>query len=114
LDYRDVLYAFVAKMQDLRPYELSNQDWDAINLVCDWLKHFRDATTQMSATKQCTLSSTHAVFKSLQDSLTQNLKQIPSFYPARLRNALLQSHEKLSDYFFKFDQSPYPIWASRE
>jgi hypothetical protein len=114
LDYRDVIYSFVIKMADLRPYELSSQDWDTIKLVSDWLKHFRDATTQMSATKQCTLSSIHAVFKGLQDSLTENLKNLPSFCPASLREALLESHKKLSEYFFKIDQSPYPIWASRE
>jgi hypothetical protein len=114
LDYREALYSFVAKTQELRTFELTNLDWDTIKLVCEWLKHFRDATTQMSATKQCTLSSTHAIFKGLQDSLMENLRQLPSFAPPQLRRALTQAHEKLSDYFFKFDQSPHPIWASRE
>jgi hypothetical protein len=114
MDYHDALYSFVAKTEDFRNCELTNQDWDTICHVCEWLKYFRDATTQMSATKQCTLSSTHAVFKGLQDSLALNLKQLPAYAPPQLRRALLQAHEKLSDYFFKFDQSPFPVWASRK
>jgi hypothetical protein len=51
LDYRHTIDNFVAKNRKLCPYEFSNDDWDAITLVTKWLKSFRSATTQMSATK---------------------------------------------------------------
>jgi hypothetical protein len=114
LDYRDVIYLFVAKTPEFRSYEITMEDWETIKMVCEWLRHFRDATTQMSATKQCTISSTHAVFRGLQDSLTENLRQLPPLAPMQLRKALQQAHEKLSTYIFKFNESPYPIWATRE
>jgi sulfur relay (sulfurtransferase) DsrC/TusE family protein len=62
LDYKQQIDDFVAKTRDIRQYELSQEDWDAIKLVTQWLKAFRSATTQMSITKHSTLSSTHAIF----------------------------------------------------
>ncbi|KIJ27296.1 hypothetical protein M422DRAFT_271550 [Sphaerobolus stellatus SS14] len=112
LDYRKEITSYVAKMIPLRRYELSDNDWEAIELITRWLKTFHAATTQMSATKRATLSSTHAVFKGLQDSIRQFLREIPETASPGIRKALLASHCKLSDYFHKFDQSPYPIWAS--
>ncbi|KAF8573506.1 hypothetical protein K439DRAFT_1262383, partial [Ramaria rubella] len=80
-----------------------------IELVTCWLHCFRDATTQMLATKHSTLSSTHAVFKGLQDELAKNLQELPDSAPSGIHNSLVSVHRKLSDYYYKFDQSPYYI-----
>ncbi|TDL19646.1 hypothetical protein BD410DRAFT_841991 [Rickenella mellea] len=66
----------------------------------------------MSATKHVTLSTTHSVFRSLQESLKENLTKLPVNAPPHLKNGLLAAHRKLSDYFNKFDDSPYYVWAS--
>ena len=113
MDYRAVLDDFVAKKRELRRYELQDEDWEAIALVAQWLKSFRSATTQMSATKRPMLSSTHAIFRGLQDSLRESLHALPNNTPALLRQALLSAHRKLSDYYGKSDESPYYTWASR-
>lgn len=114
LDYQDTIDNFVAKSRDLRPFEMSWEDWDAIKLVTGWLKSFRSATTQMSATKHSTLSSTHAIFRGLQESLRAALTELPNSANLQIRDALIASHLKLSDYYYKFDAgSPFYVWASR-
>jgi len=67
----------------------------------------------MSATKHATLSSTHAVLKGLQHHLAAKIIKLPSTVSSEIRNAPVASHLKLSDYFFKIDQSPHPVWAAR-
>lgn len=114
LDYRNIINAFVAKVRDLRKYELSSEDWDAVKLVTGWLKSFRSATTQMSATKTTTLSSTHAIFRGLQEDVRKAIAGLPQTAPVRIRDALLAAHLKLSDYYYKFDESPFYVWASRQ
>ncbi|EEB91014.1 hypothetical protein MPER_10700, partial [Moniliophthora perniciosa FA553] len=111
LDFMDVIESYVAKTKDLRPFELSSADWDAIRLVTGWLKSFRSATTQMSATKTATISFTHAIFRSLQEDVRLALKNLPPHH-ATLRSALLKAHRKLSDYYYRFDSSPLYLWAS--
>src|SRR5262245_27860539 len=69
LDHREVIDDFVAKTRELRHLELSAEDWDSVTLVTQWLKTFRSATTQMSSTKHSMLSSTHAIFRGLQESI---------------------------------------------
>ena len=69
-----------------------DEDWEAIALVARWLKSFRSATTQMSTTKHLMLSSTHAIFRGLQDSLTESLRSLPNNTSALLRQALLNAH----------------------
>ena len=113
MDYRTVLDDFVAKNRELRKHELQDEDWEAIALVAQWLKSFRSATTQMSTTKRPMLSSTHAIFRGLQDSLADSLRSLPNDTPTLLRRALLNAHRKLSDYYGKSDESPYYTWASR-
>jgi len=113
MDYRTVLDDFVAKNRELRKHELQDEDWEAIGLVAQWLKSFRSATTQMSTTKRLMLSSTHAIFRGLQDSLAESLRSLPNNIPPLLRQALLNAHRKLSDYYGKSDESPYYTWASR-
>jgi hypothetical protein len=113
MDYRSVLDDFVAKNRELRKHELQDEDWEAIALVAQWLKSFRSATTQMSTTKRPMLSWTHAIFRGLQDSISDSLRSLPNNTPASLRQGLLNAHWKLSDYYGKSDESPYYTWAPR-
>ncbi|KAJ7191599.1 hypothetical protein B0H12DRAFT_995527, partial [Mycena haematopus] len=92
---------------ELREHELSSADWAALKLVTNWLMAFRDATTQMSATKQPMLSSTHAIFLGLQRHLKTELAKLSPSTDPILRQGLVEAHLKLSDYFTKFDQSRY-------
>ncbi|KAG6808229.1 hypothetical protein H0H92_004971 [Tricholoma furcatifolium] len=62
LDYRKSIDSFVCRYKDLRHLELSDEDWNAITLVASWLKSFRSTTSQMSATKNPMLSTTHAIY----------------------------------------------------
>ncbi|KAF8058568.1 hypothetical protein FPV67DRAFT_1368799, partial [Lyophyllum atratum] len=79
LDYRPVMDSFASRNKDLRlKYELSDADWQAITLVADWLKSFRAATAQMSATTKPMLYTTLAIFRGLQDELKSILRTLPS------------------------------------
>ncbi|KAJ7199395.1 hypothetical protein GGX14DRAFT_373053, partial [Mycena pura] len=93
-------------------YELTMQDWDAITLVSDWLLNFRTATSQMSTTSRAMLSSTHMTFRGLQKTLKEKLTTLPEGSPAELVEGLTNSHLKLSNYYYKYDQSPLYIWAA--
>lgn len=100
--------------KDLRDLELSEDEWSSIRLVASWLEKFRDATTQMSATHQPMLSHTHAIFRGLQEHLRGSLQTLPSGIDLCIRNGLVAAHEKLSEYYYRFDQSPFYIWAARK
>lgn len=112
LQYRPAIFNYVAKDSDLREHELSSTEWDALTLVTGWLKYFRSATTQMSSTKQPMLSTTHAIFRGLQDHIKGAITALPEKADPALRNGLVEAHGKLSDYYTKFDQSRYYLWAS--
>lgn len=99
--------------RDLRDLELSEDEWSSIRLVASWLEKFRDATTQMSATRQPMLSHTHAIFRGLQEHLRGSLRNLPIGVDPFIRNGLVAAHQKLSDYYYRFDQSPFYIWAAR-
>ncbi|KAJ6472272.1 hypothetical protein DFH09DRAFT_893329, partial [Mycena vulgaris] len=104
---RKIIDDFVGKHRDLHHLDLTAADWDAIILVTGWLKSFRTATTLMSTTKRPMLSYTHAIFRGLQEDLRTSLTQLLFSTPSVLRNGLLEAHRKLSDYYYKMDQSPY-------
>lgn len=104
---------FVATNRELRPYELSSLDWINIKRITEWLAIFRAATTQMSATKVPMLSTTHFIFRGLQEELKKILRELPDNVSSGIKAGILKAHWKLSDYFYKFDESPYPTWASR-
>ncbi len=89
-------------------------DWDTIAMVTDWLKHFRAATVEMSVTKKPMLSTVHAVFHGLQRHLKGILTGLPDHTPPKIKKGLLEAYQKLSDYYYKFDESPYYTWAARE
>lgn len=111
LKYRDEIRDFVLKTKELHGVELQQPDWLAIELVADWLLCFRQATTQMSATKEMTLSSVHAVFRGLQDEVRSALESIPKTAPASLLTGLIAAHRKLSDYQGIFNISPFYLWS---
>ncbi|KAG2073010.1 hypothetical protein BDR04DRAFT_954501, partial [Suillus decipiens] len=109
LDFHQAIDDFVTKTCDLRQYELSDANWAGIELVMQWLKSFCSATTQMSTTKCPMLSSAHAIFHGLQESLQEDLAELPDSVPVKLRSALTSTHCKLSNYYFKVDESPFYV-----
>jgi hypothetical protein len=113
LQFRLPIFNYVAKDSELREHELTPDEWKALEMVTGWLKAFRSATTQMSATKQPMLSTTHAIFRGLQQHLKTIIKELPADADPALKEALVSAHRKLSDYFTKFDQSRYCTWAAR-
>ena len=115
LDYRQAVNSFVRLDDtDLWPHLLSNNKWDAIDLATTWLKSFRSATIQMSATQTPMLSTTYAVFHGLQEELWDTLCSLPNSTTPRLVKGLTDSHLKLSDYYHTFDTSPFYSWSSCE
>ncbi|KAF8812636.1 hypothetical protein BYT27DRAFT_7086509, partial [Phlegmacium glaucopus] len=114
LDYRMVVDTFSHVHRDLWPYSLSSEEWEAIELITTWLKSFQAATTQMSATRTSMLSTTHAIFRGLQEDLQDILQALPDTISPSLKKGLLDAHLKLSDYYYKIDESPYYLWSSRK
>jgi len=114
LDYRQAIDSYALRNCDLHPYKISEEEWTSISLVSSWLKSFRSATTQMSATKVPMLSTTHAIFRGLQDDIKTILCGLPATVPWVIKKGLLDAHEKLSDYYHKFDESPFYTWAARK
>lgn len=92
--------------------DLSDDDWKDIKLVKGWLQIFRIATAQMSATSIPMISTCHAVFRGLQDQLKHILVSLPANISPSIHSGILSAHRKLSDYFTKFDESPYYTWAA--
>jgi hypothetical protein len=112
LDYRETIDSFVSRNKDLHTLELSDADWESIRLVATWLKSFRSATTEMSTTKFPMLSTTHAIFRGLQDDIKNILCGLPNSVPPRIKLGLTNAHRKLSDYYYQFDASPFYAWAA--
>jgi hypothetical protein len=61
----------------------------------------------MSTTKKAMLSLTATIYRGLRDDLWASIRELPIGTPSVMRNGLLAAHRKLSDYCYKFDQSPY-------
>ncbi len=112
IDFRDVIDNYISRIRELRHLELSEADWNAIELVTGWLKMFHSATTQMSTTKVSMLSMTHAIFHGLQDHLKDVLRSLPDNISPRLRDGVVTTHNKLSEYYYKYDESPLYTWGS--
>jgi hypothetical protein len=68
----------------------------------------------MSTTKHSMLSTTHAIFRGLQDQIKAILVGLPSSTPPQLILGLTNAHTKLSDYYYKFDESPLYTWAAHK
>jgi hypothetical protein len=114
LQFREDIDDFVGRHRDLRSLELGEDEWVAITQVADWLMAFRSATTQMSTSKTPMLSTTHAIFRGLQEHIQQIYRDLPMSTPSKIKAGLLDAHKKLSDYYYKFDQSPFYTWAACE
>jgi hypothetical protein len=92
---------------------MDSDEWLAIIHVADWLRVFRSATTQMSATQRSSvLSTTHAIFRGLQEHVLNIFRSLPADTPQIISNSLLDAYRKLSDYYYKFDESPFYCWAA--
>jgi hypothetical protein len=68
----------------------------------------------MSTSKESTLSATHAIFRGLQEHIQGIYRNLPGATPSRIKAGLLDAHQKLSDYYYRYDQSPFYTWAARE
>jgi hypothetical protein len=112
LDFKAVVDDFVSLHKDLHALELSDTEWDAIGQVANWLKLFRAATTEMSRTKEPMLLSTHVIFCGLQEHLCKIICKLPPTTHPKIKDGLLAAHRKLSDYYYRFDQSPFYTWAA--
>jgi hypothetical protein len=108
-----VVSDMTAAESDLTSCLLSALDWEAISLVSDWLKTFRITTTDMSTTKKPMLSSSRDTFLTLQRDIKDIIRDLPSNVDCTLRDGLVNAHLKLSTYLGKFDESEYPMWATR-
>ncbi|KAI9437123.1 hypothetical protein F5148DRAFT_953123, partial [Russula earlei] len=62
-------------------------------------------------TKKPMISSTHAIFRGLQAKIRDILHEEQGLSP-RLIQGLSDAHLKLSEYYYKFDESPFYLWAS--
>jgi hypothetical protein len=114
LDFQKEVDDFVGLHRDLRALELDTADWEAISQVAGWLKAFRSATTEMSKTKEPMLSTVHAIFRGLQDHISTILADLPDSAPLKLKTGLLEAHKKLSEYYYRSDESPFYTWAASE
>lgn len=113
LEFQKDIDDYVGRNRDLRSLELAEDEWAAIAQVAGWLKAFRSATTQMSASKQPMLSTTLAIFRGLQEHIRLIFRELPASTPPKIKVGLLNAHKKLSDYYYKYDQSPFYTWAAR-
>lgn len=114
LDYREVIDSFISRNKNLHSLELTVTDWESVTLVTSWLKSFRSATTEMSATKEPMLSTTHAIFRGLQDDIKDILRNLPNSVSPKIKLGLTDAHRKLSDYYYQYDASPFYTWAACE
>ncbi|KAK0460355.1 hypothetical protein IW261DRAFT_1428926 [Armillaria novae-zelandiae] len=113
LDYHDIVDEFVSSIRDFRDEELLTQDdWHAIELVTGWLKAFCVATTDMSTTQHPMLSTMHTIFHGLQSHLRDILRELPDDIAPQIKTGLIEAHCKLSDYYYKYDESPLYTWAA--
>ncbi|KAF7370018.1 Transposase-like protein [Mycena sanguinolenta] len=112
LDFRKPILDYMSDYEDLTEHSLSPTEWAALTQVTGWLKSYRYATTKMSTTKHPMLSTTHAIFRWLQDELKTAIAQLPRTADPALLDGLVGAHRKLSDYFTKFDESRYYSWAT--
>ena len=114
LKFQREIDGFVGHTCDLQSLELDEDEWEAIALVAEWLMVFCLATTQMSMSKTSMLSTTHAIFRGLQQHIQETYGKLPSSTAPRIKAGLLDTHKKLSDYYYKFDHLPFYTWAACE
>ena len=98
--------------KDLHDLELLEDKWSSIWLVASWLEKFRNVTTQMSAAHWPMLSHMHTIFCGLQEHLCKSLQHLSSGINSCTQDELITTYQKLSEYYYQFDQSPFYIWAA--
>ncbi|KAG6826103.1 hypothetical protein H0H92_001129 [Tricholoma furcatifolium] len=108
---KKVITIHIAWQEYLQSLTLSLEEWKAIELVTTWLTAFHSATTQMSTTKHPMLFMTYTIFRGLQDQIKMALAALPADAPSNFIQGLTDAHRKLSDYYYKFDESPLYTWA---
>ena len=113
-DFSKEIDVFTGSNRDLRALELDPAEWEAIALVSNWLKTFCSATTEMLTTKKPMLSTIHAIFRGLQDHIKTILETLSDNVNPQLRDGLVAAHQKLSEYYYRSDASPYYTWAASE
>ena len=112
LDFMAEIDDFIFQNEDLCSLALTEAEWESITQVAGWLKAFRSATTQMSTIKQPMLSTAHTIFCGLQDEVRNALHSLPNSTSPMIKDGLLAAHQKLSNYYYRFDISPFYIWAA--
>ncbi|KAI4293902.1 hypothetical protein K525DRAFT_213894, partial [Schizophyllum commune Loenen D] len=113
LDYQDVIDTYTG-IREHRHLELDDKDWKCLRLVSDWLKAFREATTNMSTTSTPMLSYVHITFRVLQKQIKQDLRKLPNDVPPEIKQGLVDANQKLAEYYAKYDESYFYTWASCE
>jgi hypothetical protein len=53
------------------------------------------------------ISTTHTVFRGFQQSIRDNIRLLLDDIAPEIKQGLISAHLKLSDYYTKFDESPY-------
>ncbi|KAH8919723.1 hypothetical protein BT69DRAFT_474691 [Atractiella rhizophila] len=66
--------------EGLNGVRLSDQDWNAIELVSSWLEEFAEVTALMSSTSDVTISSVILLFHGLFEKLEEAICHTPSPY----------------------------------
>ncbi len=112
LEFQNEIDHFIGLNHDLRSLELDEDEWVAIASVAEWLMAFHSATTQMSMSRVSMLSTTHAIFRGLQEHVRKIYCDLPTGTAPKIMDGLLNLHKKLSDYYYKYNQSPFYIWAT--
>ncbi|KAF5317589.1 hypothetical protein D9758_018466 [Tetrapyrgos nigripes] len=109
--FRDAIDSYASASTELQNFCLSAEEWEVIEMVTSWLKQFRIATVQMSATKTPMLSRTLEIMQDLEQHVRDIVASLPASTPTYIRDALVASHNKLSEYYYKFDESPFYTWS---
>ena len=60
------------------------------------------------------ISTVHAIFRGLQEHVKEILKGLPDTALPQLRDGLLAAHQKLSEYYYRSDESLYYTWAASQ
>ena len=58
------------------------------------------------------LSTTHTVFRGLQDEIKDILRSLPNSASPSIKTGLTDAYCKLSDYYYEYDASPFYTWAA--
>jgi len=85
--------------------------WMSIDLVSSWLKSFHSATMQMSTTKVPMLSMHMLSFGDSKRISKGILRSLPATVSSHIKHGLIDVHTKLSDYYHKYDESPFCTWG---